>query len=369
MATTLATDSDHLIDIIRRLPMLEELYNDTLHREELEHRLDISSPTYYRYANWLSDNGLLEESSDAVTLTSAGEVITGEISRFETTVLTTLGQSEPDRDLLVDVIGHAPGLEALLDGPRDRRALERQLDVSKTTSYRITRSFEDRGLIEKSRGGYALTDAGEQVWDAVATFATNVQTALRLGPVLGAVHNTGPGLDLEALADATVTTPKHGDVHSPVNRFLTLVAGTDSLRGVNMHAIAPLYIRDIHQRVVDGMKIEAIMMPVVVATYLAELPDEVIEVCQSKNMIAHLHDDPPCSLVIVEDRVGIGVRGRDSRTLPMFVDTDSPSVREWAEAVFESCKADGVRMENFSPWHLRQAMENSSLEVATAIDH
>lgn len=368
MATTLSTDSDQFVDVIKRLPMLKELHRDTLRREELERRLNISSPTYYRYTNWLSDTGLVEESSEGVTLTSAGEVITEEVIRFETTVLTALQRSEPDRDLLSDVIRYAPGLEALVDGPRDRRELEQQLEVSKTTGYRFTRSLEDLGLIEKIKGQYVLTAAGEEMREAAVTFETNARTALRLGPVLEAVSDTTPALDIDALADATVTTSEHGDAYGPVNRFIMLVEGTDSLRGVDINAIAPLYIRDIRQRIVEGMETEDIMKPIVAANFLAELPDECIEECQSPHATIYLHDDPPCGLAILDDRVGIGIRDEGSRTLRLFVDTDSRKVREWAEAVFESYKEDAVRMERFSPWGLRRAMEHGSLDVAESVD-
>jgi predicted transcriptional regulator len=368
MTTTLATDPDRIVDIIRRLPMLEELHRGPLCREELERHLDVSSTTCYRYTNWLADRGLVEESSEGITLTRVGEVITEEVVRFETAVTTALQLAESDRDLLLDVVRHAPGLEALATDPHDRRELERKLDVSRTTSYRFTRSFEEVGVMEKSHGRYALTAAGEEIASAVATFETRVRTALRLEPVLEAVSGTTPAFDLEAFADATVTTTGYGDAHSPVNRCIRLLQATDSLRAVDMNSIAPLYLGDLVQLVVEGMVTENIQTPEAIANILAEYPDKCIEACERGNVTVYLRDDLPYSLVVLDDRVGIGVRDRDARTLQMFVDTDSPGAREWAEAVFESYKRDAVEMTGFSPWAFRRAMERGSFDVAEATD-
>lgn len=363
MGSTLETDSDLLIDLFNRSPILEKLRRGTQSREELERGLDISTATYYRHTNWLGAKGLIEESSEGMTLTALGEVLTEEVTRFERSVLTTLQLTERDTDLLQDVIRYASGLEALVNGPRDRRELERQLDVSKTTSYRFTRSFEDLGLIEKSEGKYALTAAGEEVRDAVVTFETIVQTGLRLGPVLEAVRDTTPAIDLEAFADASVTTTDRGDPHSAVSRCIELVKETETLRGVYVGAIIPLYISDIGQRIIDGMETVNVGSPVRIAEVLAESPAECHDVCASGNLTIYLHNDLSYGLVILDDRVGIGIPGSDTRRLQMFVDTESSAAREWAVTVFESYKAEAVKMEGFSPWEVRQALEQGPLDV------
>lgn len=165
-----------------------------------------------------------------------------------------------------------------------------------------------------------------------------------------------------------MATSEQGDIHSPVNRFLLLVDGTDSLRGVGINSITPFYIMDIRERIVAGMTVEAVRRPVVVAGFLAELPDEIIEVCDSDHVTIYLHEDPPCGLAIGGDRVQIGVRDGASGTVSMSVDTDSPRIREWAEAVFESSRESAVRMGSFSPWGLRRAMRDGSSDVAETID-
>lgn len=357
--------ADLIIGVIKHLPMLEELRLDARSREELERRLGVSSATYYRYINWLNDRGMVEESSEEVALTTFGEVIAGEVIRFERSVLATMQRSERARDLLLEVVRYAPGLEALANGPRGRRDLERRLDVSKTTSYRFSRSFEDLGLIERSEGGYALTTVGEELRDEIAAVQSTVRTAVRLGPALEAVGDTTPAFDLEAFADATVTTAEHGDPHSPMSRCIELLEQTETLRGVYTGAIIPLYISDTGDRIVDGMDTVTVGSPERVADALAEAPGKCLDVCASGHLTIYLHDDLSYGLVILDDRVGIGVLKPDTGRLQMFVDTDATEALEWAEAVFESYKAEAVRMEGFSPWEVRRAAERGSLDVST----
>jgi predicted transcriptional regulator len=361
-------DPKPLIDVLGRLPLLDELRRGALRREDLERRLGISTPTSYRHTNWLTDVGLAEESGEGVAFTRSGKVVAEEATRFETAVRTALGRTEIDRDLLLDTVRYAPGLEALAAGPCDRRELENLLGVSRTTAYRFTRSFEKSGVVERSDGNCVLTAAGEGVAAAVAVFEPRCRTALRLGPVLDAVGETTPAFDLEAFADATVTTTEHGDAHSPVNRCIRLLQGTGSLRAVDMNSIAPVYLGDVQRRIVDGMTTETIMMPEVVASILTEYPDRCIEACESGNLRSYLHDDLSYGLVVLDDRVGIGVRGEGSRTLRMFADTDSPGARRWAEAVFDSYRADAVEMVGFTPWAFRRAMERLSPDLAGTVD-
>jgi predicted transcriptional regulator len=357
---TLRADRDLLMDLLDHSQLLTELQGEPLAREELERLLDISNATCYRYTNRLSEMGMVAESGAEVALTPLGDTIAAEITTFEETVRQTLQAADEDRDLLVEITRLAPSLQALSRRPLDRRDLEERIDVSKSTSYRITRSLEERGLIEKSDRSYALTPDGMAILDAVSGFEANVRLAIRLGPVLAVLRDTDTTVDLDAFADATVTTIK-GYVHSPQNRFLELLEETETLRGVAPNDVAPFYIDDIQQPLVDGLSLDAILRPEFVAQQLAEYPDRAIEVCNSDNVTIYIHDGLWYSLVLFDDRIGIGVRDSDTGTLRAFVDTDSPAARTWAEAVYTSYKTEAVRMQRFDPISLQQAMGDGSL--------
>jgi hypothetical protein len=66
---------------------------------------------------------------------------------------------------------------------------------------------------------------------------------------------------------------------------------------------------------------------------------------------------------IFDDRVGIGVCEPDSRQIRVFVDTDSPEVREWAEAVYGVYESEAFLMEEFTHQGFDEAMQRGGLEL------
>lgn len=366
MTTTGVADSDLLQDVLRHSDVLQALRGTGLTREALERTIDVSSATCYRYTNRLGELNMLAESGDEIALTPLGETIAGEVATFERTVTQTL-RSDADQEVLVEVLRNSPTLQALSRRPLDRRELERRLDVSNKTAYRVTRSLEDSNLIEKSDGRYAITAAGAEILEAVATFEANVQTAVRLGPVLRALRESDALVDLDAFTDATVTTSA-GYTHSPRNRFLELVDETETLRGVNPPDILPFYLGDIQQRLAEGMEFENILRPEFVAEQLAEYPDRAIETCNRPNVTVCLHDDLWYSLVLFDTRIGIGVPDPNTWTVRAFVDTDSPAARTWAESVYESYRAEAVLLPRFDPVTLQRVLEEESLDGDESLD-
>ncbi|MDX1584667.1 MAG: ArsR family transcriptional regulator [Thermoanaerobaculia bacterium] len=356
------SEPDLPVEVLKHAPVLEELHQEPLRREALERRVGISSTTGYRYTGWLAERDLIEETDKVFALTVLGEALTEDVSRLEATVRSVLRPDRSDREDLLKVVRLASALTAFREKPRDRRDLEERLGVSKSTSFRFIRSLAEVDLLERASGTYALTARGAMIAEAVETFETNVRTAVRLGPVLETVRDVTPSIDVDAFADATVRTPEQGDAHSPVNRFISLVEGTTSLRCIDSNSIVPLYISDIQRRIIDGLEAEDILTPSVVANVLAEHPGKCIEACRSGHLTVHLHEELPYGLAIFDDRVGIGVRNEETRTLQMFVDTDSPTVREWAEAVFESYRSEAVRMERFGPRGFKSAIESGQFD-------
>ncbi|SEL66765.1 hypothetical protein SAMN04488691_106262 [Haloferax larsenii] len=71
-----------------------------------------------------------------------------------------------ETDVLGDIVRHGPVLEALLDGPLDRREIESCLDVSKATSHRFTQWLDQQGFVEKVDGRFRLTGLGQIMEDS-----------------------------------------------------------------------------------------------------------------------------------------------------------------------------------------------------------
>lgn len=265
-----------------------------------------------------------------------------------------------DLDLLIDLLRRSPLLEELRGDSVDRAELQDRLAVSRSTSHRHTRLLGELGVIEKTNGEFQLTASGKLLADATSRFKQEVTSALQLAPVLATIQDAPEEIDIGAFAGATVTSAEHGDPYSPVARFVALVRETETLRGFDMDAIAPLYMDEIQQRIVDGMETEDIGRPEVTKDALEGYPEKCIDACASGYLTVQLHDDLPFALALFDERVGIGVCEDDTRNLRVFVDTDDPEVREWAETVYEAYEAEAILLEEFTHRGFREATEKTT---------
>ncbi len=247
-------------------------------------------------------------------------------------------------------------LAALREGPMTRRELEDRLGVSNSTVHRNTRSLADRDMLERSDGKHTLTAFGRAVSDVVRTFEADMHATARLSPLLEAVSDTVPACPTGVFADATVTTAESGDPFGPLARFISLVRETASLRMVDSYAIAPTYIDEIHGRVLDGLETNVIERPDVAADVIENYPKKCVQLCASDFLTMKLHDDLPFGLVILDDRVGIGVRDAETGVPRMFVDSEADKAREWAESIFDSYWSEATQLHRFNPTGLEEAI-------------
>lgn len=88
----------------------------------------------------------------------------------------------------------------------------------------------------------------------------------------------------------------------------------------------------------------ATIEPVREVTFEAS-PERAREAVERGHLRLRTREALPYGLAVFDDRVGIG--GYDDRTgaMEVFVDTDSPIDREWAERVYRSVRADSEPLE------------------------
>jgi len=242
-------------------------------------------------------------------------------------------------DELVELARRASALAALREGPLDRRDLQERLDVSRPTVHRISRSFEDRGIVERTDAGLSLTPLGGVIAETVEEFQRTVETAHRVEPLFEVLADPDPSFVREAFSDATVTTAEPGDPYAGVRRFMSLVSDSDTLRGIDPAAINPLHVDDLHERIVDGMETEAVFLPDVVESLLGSNPERAREAFESGHLTLRVHPELPFGLILCDARIGVGVYDDDTGLLRAYVDTDAPAARRWAEDVYEEYRA------------------------------
>lgn len=271
------------------------------------------------------------------------------------------GEEPTNRDFLFEVVRRAPMLTALQEEESlDQRDLQQRLGIAKSTSHRNTKSLVERGMLRKSSNEYILTEFGQAVADVVATFKADMRTTVRLAPLFEAVSGTQPPCPIEAFSDATVTTSDRGDPFGPLAQFVSLVQETDSLRMFDSYAVAPTYMDEIHGRVLDGLETEVIERPDVAEEIMENYPRKCIQLCASEFLTMKLHDDLPFGLILLDHRIGIGVRDPETGAPWAFIDTDADEARAWAETIYESYWSEAIQLDRFNPMALKEAINSEA---------
>ncbi|AFK19985.1 transcriptional regulator [Haloferax mediterranei ATCC 33500] len=245
-----------------------------------------------------------------------------------------------DTDLLGDIIRHGPVLEALRQEPLDRGEIEDRLDVSRATSHRLTQWLDERGFAEKVDSRFQLTGRGEAITDEVLRFEANIQTVHRLAPLLDVICEDHQEFVVEPFVDAAVSVAEPDNPYRPVERFISLVRESETFRGFNTTHMAPLVLGEFHEHVFEGTETEIIYLPHIVEKLFDTYPEKATEAVERGHLTLRTREELPYGLVLFDDCVGIGGYDESTGMMEVFVDTDSPIAREWAERVYASVRAD-----------------------------
>ncbi|MFC5366494.1 helix-turn-helix transcriptional regulator [Salinirubrum litoreum] len=239
-------------------------------------------------------------------------------------------------DDLLEVLRHRELLEALYDEPLDRTGLESRLDVSRATSHRFTRWLLDHGLAERRDGTFHLTGEGVALAEEVVRFERGVRTTRRLGPLLDAICPDHREFVVAPFADATVTTATPDDPHAPLSRFLSLLAGTETLRAFNTTHIVPPGLTGAYDRLFAETEVEVISLPDTVEHLRERFPERVQRASETGHLTLRTREALPYGLAVFDDRVAIAGYDEETGAIRVLVDTDSEIARQWAERVYES---------------------------------
>ncbi|SIR83060.1 Predicted transcriptional regulator, contains HTH domain [Haladaptatus litoreus] len=240
-----------------------------------------------------------------------------------------------DTDQLVDFVRHGPVLEALVHAPLDRREIEAELGVSRATSHRFTRWLGEHDLAKKVDGRFKLTGYGQVVAEEVRRFERNLVTAERLAPLLEAICQSHKEFVIEPFADATITVASPADPYRPVQRFLTLLDESDTLRGFNTTHMVPLSLGAFHEQLFENVDTEIIYLPDAVEKLVETYPEPATDALERGHLKLRTREALPYGLAIFDDRVGIGGYDERTGTMQVFVDSETTIARKWAERVYD----------------------------------
>ena len=240
-------------------------------------------------------------------------------------------------------------LDALAERPRSRASLRAETGASSSTIGRTLRAFEERNWIRRVGGQYEVTQLGAFVATGMRDLIDRLETERKLRDVWQWLPNEASGFTVGMATDAVVTVAEADAPYRPVNRFASLLRGTDRFRFVGFDVALLEPCKDeLRRRIVDGMDTRIIDPPSVARYILSTYGEHCSTTLESGNLTVRIHDDlPPYGVSLFDDRIAVSCYDQDSGMVRVLIDTDSPETREWAESTFEAYRreARSLRLE------------------------
>lgn len=235
-------------------------------------------------------------------------------------------------------------MEALLDAePLENRALQQQLDHSRSTVSRSLDSLIEVGWVTKTPDGYRLTPAGRLIISNFRELLSTVETAQSLEPFLEWFPLSSYDISLAALSDSEVTVARRGDPLDPIRAGRQLIQSTSEFRGL-FQSIDIGCLQLVRKRTRTGEFEGEYVVSAAVAETLSQEPfaPVVSELLASGRHTIHVVEEMPLYVGIADDTtVQIGVE--DGEGIPRArLETTNDSVRSWADSLFERHRNEAV---------------------------
>jgi predicted transcriptional regulator len=246
-------------------------------------------------------------------------------------------------------------LRSMLGGDVRRQEVEEAAGVSSSTVNRILNRFIRDGLAKRTKPGeYELTPTGEAVAKETSSFRDTVECMRELKPVTESARDEGfdPGL----FADGVVVTPTEEKPYEPARRFVEVFRETDSLRLLVVSTATPMFSEEKQRLIARGKETEVVCPEEIVETSMRTVPRDIVGGLV-ENLTLRVHDDPPFSVALFDDRVGVAGHDDDGR-IEVFADTDDDEAYGWGEDVYERYlrESDGL-FERFDPREVSERLD------------
>lgn len=222
------------------------------------------------------------------------------------------------------------------DGSATRSDIQDALGVSRSTAFRVVKSFKSLGLISRQNGTYELTPFGQVVYEETVRATSTIRVASRLSPLLGPLEQSEEPIELCAFEDATVTELEPGDPYPPMRQFLSLIEDASRVREFTPMPPNPAYQNTLYDRVRDDLWVAVVYPPSTVDRLRRGDDDEFERALEEGELHARVGDTPGFRLVVADGHVYIGGYSDDASYLQLVADTADSDVVEWAIRCFET---------------------------------
>ena len=216
-----------------------------------------------------------------------------------------------------------------------RTELAEKTGASQATLGRILGDFEERNWVTRRDGGYVATATGRLVADGFGDLLDVLGTERELREIVPYLPTEAMTFDLRKLADATVTTPTQTRPNAPVQRLQRLMRDADTVIAFS-HAFNDQSLATAADRTGE-QEFHAVLSRRAVDALTADdrLRERLRSLLGAETVAIDVYDgEIPLAVTIADDVVSLLVRD-DRGVLQAAVDTDDPTIREWAHEQYE----------------------------------
>jgi len=244
-------------------------------------------------------------------------------------------------ETLVDCLRREGVLRALADEPVGREEVGEAAGVSESTAYRLLKSLVERGIAEKVGEGsdtYRLTPVGEAVLDETDRFRETIGRLSRMDRIVASVRGTDVEFDPSLFKHGIVTVSEEGQPYAPARRLADLVKGADEMRLLAASAASTVFFGGKRR---PELETDAeVVCPEAVAEACVERVSDDGSGAIDGLLSIPVHEEPPLTVALFEERVAVGAHDTESGTLGVLVDTGSRDAYGWGERVYESYREE-----------------------------
>jgi predicted transcriptional regulator len=237
-----------------------------------------------------------------------------------------------DVDEFVALARRWPALDALREGPLDRRDLQERVGVSRPTIHRQARALEEAGLVTKRDGAYALTPVGEIAATEFARAFEVMDATAALSRVVRWLPVREFDFEFDRLRDAEVTLPHPGDPFAPTRRLVRRIHAADRIRMVTYTFLPEGNPATRRCFIEEEQHFEAVLAPTLVESILADPASAAYlrELLARGTPIGVASEPVPVILTVADDTVLIGAVD-DGGSPQGVIATDDEAIHSWAE--------------------------------------
>lgn len=230
----------------------------------------------------------------------------------------------------------------LREGPVRASEIEGIADVSTSTAYRIMRSLEDVGFVERKGSEYSITPTGEAVTERVSELFSDVRAVAETSEILRVLDGTGVKIGPDVFAQGEVVLSERNRPYEPARRFVELLRDSSELRLLAVSSATPMFSDEMHRMIADGRETEIICPESIVKANVEDMSEELIEELPN-HLSVFVHGSPPVTVALFDDRVGFGGHDYKKGTLDVFADTEDERAYAEAEKMYDRYREEAER--------------------------